>query len=118
MSTITAIGEAAYLQPGHPPQIGKGASGTIYVDDFEGTRSAIDLRFPLISWSLASVPQGNGLFPESALTNDLSSGYNRGKIAWYNIEPVLQEKGNSSNLFWFLMIVGVLAAIIFAAQAR
>ncbi|HRF17949.1 MAG TPA: cell surface protein SprA, partial [Chitinophagaceae bacterium] len=38
-----------------------------------------------------------GLFPESSLINDLRSGYNRAKIAWYNIEPVLQEKRNPNN---------------------
>ncbi len=94
MSTITAYGEAAILDPGHAKQIGKGADAPIYIDDFEGTRSAIDLRFPLINWNLASVPQ---MFPESSLNNDLASGYNRAKMAWYNIEPVLQEKNNSSN---------------------
>ena len=43
----------------------------IYIDDFEGTTSNIDLRFPFVSWVLASTPQGNGLFPEATLTNDL-----------------------------------------------
>ncbi|MET0466760.1 MAG: cell surface protein SprA [Chitinophagaceae bacterium] len=94
MSSITAYAEAAVLQPGHAPQIGKGGDGLSYVDDFEGTRSAIDLRFPLINWQLSSVPQQ---FPESQLNNDLASGYNRAKLAWYNIEPVLQERSNSNN---------------------
>ncbi|HYM93024.1 MAG TPA: cell surface protein SprA, partial [Chitinophagaceae bacterium] len=71
--------------------------GAIYIDDFEGTQSPIDLRFPLISWALASIPKNNGLFPESALNNNLASGYNRAKLAWYNIEPVLQEKDNTNN---------------------
>ncbi|HRX93582.1 MAG TPA: cell surface protein SprA, partial [Chitinophagaceae bacterium] len=97
MSSITAYAEAAVLQPGHAKQIGKKEAGQIYIDDFEGTRAGIDLRFPLISWTLASIPQGNGLFPESALNNDLASGYNRGKIAWYNVEAVLQERRNSNN---------------------
>ena len=57
MSSITAYGEAAILQPGHATQIGKGNEGVIYIDDFEGTRNSIDLRFPLISWALASTPQ-------------------------------------------------------------
>ena len=102
-SSITAYGEVAELIPGHPKQIGKGSSGQSYIDDFEGTRSSIDLRFPLINWTLASVPQnavdqnGNILFPEATLNNDLSSGYNRAKIAWYNIEPVLQERNNPNN---------------------
>lgn len=105
VSTISAYGEAAALKPGHAPEIGSGSAGAVYIDDFEGTRSTIDLRFPLISWTLASVPQnapdGNGgiLFPEGSLQDDLSSGYNRAKLAWYNIEPVLQEKDNPDNPF-------------------
>ncbi len=104
MSSITAYAEAALLDPGHAKQIngvdrfGKvQKGGQVYIDDFEGTRSNIDLRFPLISWALASIPQKNGLFPESQYIDSLVSGYNRGKIAWYNIEPVLQERGSSNN---------------------
>lgn len=97
MSTITAYGEAAMLKPGHPPQIGKGGSGLIFVDDFEGARNAIDLRFPLVSWGLSSTPAGNGLFPEADEVNDHSYGYNRAKLAWYNIEPVLQDRRNTNN---------------------
>ena len=103
ISSIAAYGEAAMLFPGHAPQIGKGGEGVIYIDDFEGTRSGIDLRFPLISWTLASTPQkatdrnGNILFPEADLNNDLAYGYNRAKMAWYNIEPVLQERRNANN---------------------
>lgn len=103
MSSITAYGEAAVLDPGHAPQIGQGGQGVIYIDDFEGTRSTVDLRFPLISWTLASVPQNSPdkdsaiLFPEADLNDNLASGFNRAKLAWYNIEPVLQERKNSNN---------------------
>ncbi len=103
MSTITAYGEGAVLKPGHAKEVDFGEGGVSYIDDFEGTRSTIDLRFPLISWTLASVPQGSpsptqqDQFPEGSLKNDIASGYNRAKLAWYNIEPVLQEKNNSSN---------------------
>ncbi len=96
MSSINAYAEAAVLDPGHAKQIGKGDDGVIYIDDFEGTRSSVDLRFPLINWTLASVPQGNGLFP-SYPNNDSSSGFNRAKLSWYNIEPVLQERRNTNN---------------------
>ncbi|MBL7729812.1 MAG: cell surface protein SprA [Chitinophagaceae bacterium] len=103
MSSITAYGEAAILDPGHARQIngtnsegGTERGGQVYIDDFEGTRAGIDLRFPLIGWTLASIPQGNGMFTESSLSNNLASGYNRGKIAWYNIESVLQER-NANN---------------------
>ncbi|HRA10983.1 MAG TPA: cell surface protein SprA, partial [Chitinophagaceae bacterium] len=104
MSSITAYAEAALLQPGHAKQInglnndgGTDKGGQVYIDDFEGTRANIDLRFPLISWTMASIPQNNGLFPESGLINDLSSGYNRAKLAWYNIEPILQERRSANN---------------------
>src|SRR5207302_1961620 len=104
MSSISAYGEAAMLDPGHAKQIGKGDAGAIYVDDFEGTRSSIDLRFPLISWTLASIPyesrdaNGNILFPEAKdSTKTLGIGFNRARLAWYNIEQVLQERNNPNN---------------------
>jgi cell surface protein SprA len=97
MSTINAYGEAAFLKPGHPAQIGSGSNGLIYIDDFEGARNSIDLRFPFISWSLASTPQGNGLFPEATLTDSLAYNFNRAKLAWYNIEPILQDRNSVNN---------------------
>lgn len=103
MSNITAYGEFAELIPGHAKQIGKGGNGVVYIDDFEGSKNSIDLRFPLTSWTLSSTPQkspdvnGNILFPEAELSNDLSYGYNRAKLAWYNIETVLQEPRNTNN---------------------
>ncbi|MFC2151374.1 cell surface protein SprA [Bacteroidota bacterium] len=36
-------------------------------------------------WSISSVPEQ---FPESSFNNDLMSGYNRAKIAWYKIDPL------------------------------
>jgi cell surface protein SprA len=97
MSTVTAYGEAAYLKPGHPPQIGKGSSSQVFIDDFEGARNAVDLRFPLVSWGLSSTPAGNGLFPEATYRDSLPYGYNRAKLAFYNIEPVLQDRTSPDN---------------------
>lgn len=97
MSSINAYGEAAVLKPGHPAQIGSGSNGLIYIDDFEGARNSIDLRFPFVSWSLASTPQGNGLFPEATLTDSLAYNFNRAKLAWYNIEPILQDRNSVNN---------------------
>ncbi|MFM2359619.1 MAG: hypothetical protein RLY16_1612, partial [Bacteroidota bacterium] len=103
-STINFYGEGAYLKPGHAPQIGSGSGGTVYIDDFEGSRSGIDLRFPAISWMLASTPAGatNGtdntlLFPEATLNNNLNYGKNRAKLAWYQIEPSLQQFKGANN---------------------
>jgi cell surface protein SprA len=104
-SSINFYAEGAMLKPGHAPQIGAGSAGTVYIDDFEGTRSGIDLRFPAISWALASTPKGatNGidevdLFPEaSAPAASLDYGKNRAKLAWYQIEPALQQFRGANN---------------------
>ncbi len=103
-SSVNIYGEGAYLKPGHAPQIGRGSGGVIYIDDFEGSKSGIDLRFPPISWALASVPVGATaknsntlLFPEATLTNDLNYGKNRAKISWYQIEQVLQQFQSANN---------------------
>ncbi len=96
-SAIAAYGEAAVLKPGHPPQIGKGDQGLIFIDDFEGTRTNIDLRFPFVAWALASTPVGNPKFPEAVLTDSIDYNFNRAKLAWYNIEPNLQDKNSPNN---------------------
>ncbi len=105
-SSINFYAEGAMLKPGHAPQIGAGSAGTVYIDDFEGSRSGIDLRFPAISWALASTPQGATsdvdtsilLFPEAdATTATLDYGKNRAKLAWYQIEPALQQFRGTNN---------------------
>ncbi len=102
-SSVNAYAEGAYLKPGHAPQIGKGNSGVVYIDNFEGSKSDIDLRFPPISWALASTPLGatdeSGaiLFPEATLSNNLDYGKKRARISWYQIEPTLQDPRNINN---------------------
>lgn len=82
-STITFQGEYAHLIPGSPSAISIDG-GLSYIDDFEGSENAIDIRLPL-AWSISSVPP---TFAESAERNSLTSGKNRAKIAWYNIDPL------------------------------
>ncbi|ANI90177.1 cell surface protein SprA [Arachidicoccus ginsenosidimutans] len=96
-SSINIYGEAAMLKPNHPKIIGSGNNGRVYIDDFESSSSEFDLRYPFTAWSLASTPAGNGLFPEADLVNNLSYGKNRALLAWYNIEPTLQDRSNTSN---------------------
>lgn len=96
-SSISAYGEAAVLKPGHAAQIGSGTSGKVYIDDFESSDNSFDLRYPLTAWTLASTPAGNGLFPEATLNDNLDYGKNRALLAWYNIEPTLQDRSNASN---------------------
>jgi cell surface protein SprA len=75
----------------------------VYIDDFEGSKSGIDLRFPLISWVTASTPanatdrSGNILFPEALANNSLEYGKNRAKLSWYQIEQTLQQVDAANN---------------------
>ena len=57
-SSVTFYGEAARIFPSTAKQIRpeKGGGGLIYIDDFEGSRNGIDLRFPFVAWALASTP--------------------------------------------------------------
>jgi len=96
-SFINAYGEGAVLKPGHPSQIGAGDQGLIFIDDFEGTQTSIDIRFPFVAWALASTPQGNPKFPEAILTDSIDYNFNRAKLAWYNIEPNLQDRNSPNN---------------------
>lgn len=61
---------------------------TVYIDDFEGAESSYAYNVES-SWYLASIPQGQpNLFPESAVTDSLISGYNRARLSWYSIDPI------------------------------
>ena len=85
MSVFDFSGEFAQLIPGHPKIVGE--EGFAHIDDFEATKTTIDLKTPS-SWYLASTPQGQSdLFPEADSTNALSYGFNRAKLAWYTINP-------------------------------
>ena len=90
-SSINFFGEFAYLDPGHSKAIK--SSGTVYIDDFESSEIPLDLR-TYSAWSLASVPQGQkSIFPEGGLINNLASGFNRAKLAWYVIDPLFLQNG-------------------------
>ena len=67
-SMVNFSGEVAALIPGHNKAIDiTQENGSSYIDDFEGSQSAIDIR-TINNWVLASVPQGQpNLFPEASL---------------------------------------------------
>lgn len=91
MSTFSMSGEVAHLIPGQPKAINK--NGTSYVDDFEASQSAIDLK-SVSAWKMASVPQGqNDLFPEGS-KKDLSAGFRRSKLAWYMIDLLFYQSNS------------------------
>lgn len=77
--------ETAYLLPG----LNKGINDQSYIDDFEQTTSKITLKEPT-AWSLASKPEKNQsdpLFAGAGKNNDITEGYGRGLLSWYNIDP-------------------------------
>jgi len=92
-STIEVSGEFAHLIPGHSKTIGK--DGNAYIDDFEGTKTSIDLKAQY-AWALASTPKGQlDLFPEGN-TDSIYNGFNRAKLAWYNVNTDL-VRGTSAT---------------------
>ena len=83
-SRISVYGEFAHFIQGINKE--NGQSGTSYIDDFEGTKSTIDLRQHNL-WRLASTPQyQHELFPEAFSTMGLDYGKNRSKLSWYTID--------------------------------
>lgn len=101
-SMVVASGEVAKIIPGHSRFIDdESGQSNIYIDDFEGTRSGYDLKFPVTKWGIASTPQdatdklGNVLFPEATLVNNLNYGKNRARLAWYNLDPCLSDPKQS-----------------------
>lgn len=83
-SNVSFRGEFAYLMPDAAKQDQMNGEPTIYVDDFEGSQTTIDLRAPT-SWFLSSAPIG---FGGEKTENDLSYGFRRAKLSWYTIDPV------------------------------
>ncbi len=88
-SSVNLTAETAYLHPGHAKAInaGKNKDGVVYIDDFEGSSSSIDIHSQPNLWFLSSVPQNdeqnnNPLFPE-AKASGTASGVNRARLAWY-----------------------------------
>ncbi|HEX9980397.1 MAG TPA: cell surface protein SprA, partial [Flavobacterium sp.] len=89
-SNVSIRGEVAFLKPDTPKADRFEGESTIYVDDFEGSQTTIDMRSPF-SWSLSSVPVWNAdseysNFGDAA--NDLSYNFRRAKLSWYSIDPI------------------------------
>jgi cell surface protein SprA len=90
-SSVTFNGEFAQLLPGNPSALNFAGSknGTAYLDDFEASQSIIDLK-SASTWQISGTPQ---MFAESRNFNNLSYGYNRARLAFYNIDPVFYAGG-------------------------
>ena len=94
VSNFSLRGEIAYLKPDSPKADQFNGEATIYIDDFEGSQTTIDMK-AASSWSLSSVPR----VPETPTTpvdydfgqnaNDITYGYKRAKLNWYSIDPTI-----------------------------
>lgn len=94
-SNITAYGEFAYLIPGTQRAISK--EGISYIDGFEGSQSAIDIK-QFQTWRLASVPQGQGdLFPDAHIKTGTVSGFGRSHMAWYQVDQTTFYQNTSTT---------------------
>ena len=90
-SNFSLRGEMAFLKPDASKLDAFRGESTVYVDNFEGSQTTIDMRSAQ-SWSLSSTPKR----PTLADYNDfgsnavgLSYGYKRAKLNWYSIDPTL-----------------------------
>ena len=85
-SRLILTGEFAHLIPGHHKAVGE--EGVSYIDDFESSKTSIDIK-NMATWKLASIPQGQlNLFENANENNNLISGFKRAKLAWYTIDPL------------------------------
>lgn len=87
-SSINFTAEFAQLITGANNQSQSKAS---YIDDFENTKSSIDISVPS-DWVLSSCPKS---FPESSYSKDIKYGYNRSLLSWYNIDPMFTRRSSS-----------------------
>ncbi len=83
-SNLSFRGEIAYLKPGASKTSNFNGESTVYIDDFEGSQTTIDMR-SASAWSLASTPID---FGGELTEGDLAYGYKRAKMSWYSIDPV------------------------------
>ena len=85
-SRLIATAEFAHLIPGHHSAVGE--EGVSYIDDFESSRTAIDIK-NMGAWKLASIPEKQlDIFDNSNLNDSLIIGFKRAKLAWYTIDPL------------------------------
>ncbi|MCK5820715.1 MAG: cell surface protein SprA [Bacteroidales bacterium] len=97
-SSFTFSGEFAQLVPGHSRVINEDGTseGQALIDDFEGSETSYSVK-PRQQWVMASTPQGQpNLFPEAELSNDLAYGFNRAKLAWYQIDPLFLRNNSAT----------------------
>ncbi len=99
-SNLSLRGEFAYLAPGAPKGTDLQGEATSYIDDFEGTQNAIDLKSSS-SWFLSSRPldvDGNGDDTEPEDQDGIQNGYDRAMLNWYSIDPIFYSSQRPDDI--------------------
>jgi cell surface protein SprA len=100
-SNISFRGEIAVLKPDASKADQFEGEATIYVDDFEGSQSNIDMRSAL-AWSLSATPERNAnsqYLDFGGTSTGLEYGFKRARLNWYSIDPIFytQRPGGLSD---------------------
>ncbi|HRK52897.1 MAG TPA: cell surface protein SprA [Cyclobacteriaceae bacterium] len=92
-STINLNAEFAQLVPGTSNIVA--GDGTSFIDDFENSATPYSLLNPA-GWKLSTVPKtpDNRFDLSGGALNDLTAGYKRAKLAWYQIDNQFYTGGS------------------------
>src|SRR5690606_15409103 len=99
-SNFSVRGEVAVLKSDTPKGDQFDGEATVYVENFEGSQTNLDMRSPY-AWSLSSAPIGFGgeinVTDKDSPTN-LEAGYKRAKLSWYTIDPIFYTSQRPSGI--------------------
>jgi cell surface protein SprA len=85
---------SSVLKPDSPKADQFEGESTIYVDDFEGSQTTIDMRSSY-SWSLSSTRIEIREDTISMLMQMIYYGFKRSRLAWYSIDPIFYTQNLS-----------------------
>lgn len=92
-STVNLNAEFAQLLPGTSNIVA--GDGTSFIDDFENSATPYSLLNPA-GWKLSTIPEtpDNRFDLSGGALNDVTAGYKRAKLAWYQIDNQFYVGGN------------------------
>ena len=98
-SNLSLRSEFAFLMPGAPKGTDFNGEATAYIDDFEGSQNAIELKSPQ-SWFLSSRPLDLGRTYAGGNEDDngIQNGYDRALLNWYTIDPIFYSSQRPSGI--------------------
>ncbi len=94
VSTVTVNAEFAQLLPGTSNKIH--GEGTSFIDDFENAATPYSLLSPQ-GWKMAATPREPTFDLSNGALNNLKAGYNRGKLAWFQVDNIFYIQGGGGS---------------------